>query len=152
MGRNAYNRGNAYESHPLWQLTFLNNIDKHRTIHVVVSPPRCGGVVGLQKPRDTSINVHAIGLPESPTEAEPYGQQAEMEIYSDIAAEGRTKVASWPMIPIDPNKKMYMRFKPNLDIAFDFTTGRRKSVYDLLGDLRNYLLSDVFPPLVRFLT
>ncbi len=154
-GLQPYHRGNAYESLPLWQLTFLNNIDKHRTIHVVGASMQ-GALLSVptrENPRDAWVNVKAIALPEWENETEPFRKSAQITIYDEIAAEGRTKVARWPMVPIDPRKKMYMNFKPNLDIAFDFATPLigGKSVYDTLGDLHNYLLSDVFPPLLRFL-
>jgi hypothetical protein len=142
-GLQPYHRGNAYESHPLWQLTLLNNIDKHRALHVVGAAM---SEASLPVGRPGSwVNVAGIGVPGN----KPHT----IQILGDIAAEGRTKVARWAMLPIDPSKEMHMGFAPVLDIAFDFSTPLvdGKSVYDTLGDLHNYLLSDVFPPLLPFL-
>ena len=142
-GLQPYHRGNQYESDPLWQLSFLTNIDKHRTIHVVGTVME-GATMPVGGP-NLPVNVAALGLAS--------GEPFMLEIKGDIAAEGRTKVARWPMIPIDPGKEMHMGFKPVLDIAFDFATplvgGKGTGI--TLGNLHDYLLSDVFPPLIPFL-
>ncbi len=142
-GLQPYNRGNTYDSHPLWQLTLLNNIDKHRSLHVV-GAAMSGASLPVGRP-GSWLNVAGMGIPGN--------EHHTIEIMGDIAAEGRTKVARWAMFPIDPSKEMHMGFAPVLDIAFDFATPLvgGGSIYDMLGDLHNYLLSDVFPPLMGFL-
>lgn len=143
-----YQRGASFEDDPLWRLGVLNNIDKHRTIHVVgiVSKGAVLPVAGPNLPRsEWPINVASIGFAN--------GRVSEIEIPGDVAAESRTKVARWAMSPIDPSKEMRMNFKPVLDIAFGADTPLvgGASVFETLGDLHNYILSDVVPPLLGFL-
>jgi hypothetical protein len=143
-----YKRGNAFEDDPLWRLGVLNNLDKHRAIHIVgmVMNGATLPVAGPNLPRsEWPINVAGIGFPD--------GRQSVIEISGEVAAESRTKVARWAMFPVDPSKPMRMNFKPVLDIAFDagIPLVGGASVYTTLGDLHNYVLSDVIPPLVGFL-
>jgi len=56
-----YHRGNAYDTDPLWRLSELNNIDKHRVLHIAqrimdgavlpVNGPRFRDTCGLQTSR-----------------------------------------------------------------------------------------------------
>jgi hypothetical protein len=147
-GSQPYQRGNAFEDDPLWRLGALNNIDKHRALHVTGMAMKGAGfpVNGPALPRsEWSTNVKAIGPPED--------RPSTIAIYSDIKAEGRTKVARWEMQPIDLSKPMHMNFKPMLDIAFDPATPLvgGESVSTTLAQLHNYILSDVITPLLGFL-
>lgn len=143
-----YQRGKAYDTDPLWILGALNNIDKHRALHVAarVMSGATMPVAGPNLPRSMwPRNVAAIGLPG--------GGPARIEVRGDIAAEGRTLVARWPMIPIDPSKKMHMGFRPVLDIVFEPATplvGEEGTVQTLEA-LYNHIVAYVLPPLVRFL-
>ncbi len=143
-----YHRGHSFEEDPLWRLGLLNNMDKHRTLHVVGMAMDGAGfpVNGPNLPRsDWSSNVAYMGLPD--------GREWKLEAFGGIASEGRTKVARWAMQPIDPSKQMHMNFKPVLDIAFDPRTPLvgGAPVFATLSDLHNYILSDVIPPLLSFL-
>lgn len=137
-GLQPYNRGN-FEEDPLWLLNALNVIDKHRTIHVA-------GVAfqGAELPPGRFTNLNGIGLP---------GEDVGISVLAGIATEGRTKVAEWTARPVDPSKEVHVGFIPRLDIAFDPSAPivADQSLYNTLGDLYNYLLSDVFPPLLPFL-
>ena len=137
-----YQRGNQYESDPLWLLSALNNIDKHRTLHVVGAAMN-GARMPLPE-AGIARNVSTIGFPD---------REWPLYIASEIAVEGRTKVARWPAFAIDPTKKMYVGFQPVLDIAFNFATPHvaGESVANTLGRLHDYVLTDVIPPLDRFL-
>lgn len=143
-----YHRGDAYSEDTLWVLTELNNVDKHRVLHVArramegASFPKNGPAL----PRDQwSTNVRAIGL-DPPREAT-------IKIGGEIAADGPTQVARWPMLPIDPSKPMHMNFRPVLDVLFAAGTPlvAEESVLDVLREINDHIVSRVLPPLVPFL-
>ena len=147
-GLQPYHRGNTFEDDPLWRLHELNRIDKHRLLHVATrvmggaTMPMAGPAIPkAQWPR----NVAAIKRAD--------GQPFQLEIKGDIAAEGRTLVARWPMLPIDPGKKMHMGLRPVLNIVFDTATPlvANLPVSDPLADVDNHIVNAVLPPLVGFL-
>lgn len=143
-----YKRGQAYDTDRLWQLNAVNNIDKHRRLHVVtrVMPGASLPVPGPNLPRAHGPrNVAAIGLASN----EPFT----IEVKGDIAAEGRTLVARWPMLPVDPSKKMHMGFRPVLDVVFDPATPLvgEESVGGTVRALHDHITANVVPPLARFL-
>jgi hypothetical protein len=143
-----YHRGDDYADDPLWKLGLLNNIDKHRVLHVAqrVVTGAMLPVNGPNLPRNMwSTNVAAIARAD--------GQPFMLEIGGDIAAEGRTRVARWPMLPIDPDKPMHMNFRPALDVVFDAGTPlvAEAPVLDVLREIDNHIVGRVLPPLVGFL-
>jgi hypothetical protein len=85
----------------------------------------------------------------SPVKSQPFA----IEIPGDIAAEGRTLVARWPMLPIDPNKPMHMNFRPALDIAFGADTPlvAETPILEVLREIHDHIVGRVIPPLVGFL-
>lgn len=143
-----YKRGQAYDTDPLWRLGELNNIDKHRVLHVAQRSMQGAAlpVNGPNLPQQLwSTNVAAIGRAD--------GQPFLLEIGGDIAAEGRTRVARWPMLPIDPKKPMHMNFRPTLDVVFapDTPLVAESPVLEVLREINDHIMSRVLPPLVGFL-
>lgn len=146
-GLQPYKRGHTYDTDPLWRLGVLNNIDKHRALHFTtrVISGATMPVAGPNLPRSQWPRNVSIGTSDNRSFA--------IEIKGDIAAEGRTLVARWPMFPIDPSKKMHMGFRPILDVAFGPETPLvgDAPVFNVLGDIHKHIVSDVLPPLVDFL-
>lgn len=143
-----YQRGQAYDTDPLWRLGELNNVDKHRVLHVAQRVMTGAGFPanGPALPRHLwSSNVAAIGRAD--------GQPFLLEIGGDIAAEGRTRVARWPMLPIDPSKPMHMNFRPTLDVVFEANTPlvAEAPVLEVLREINDHIVSRIGPPLVGFL-
>ena len=143
-----YHRAHAYDTDPLWRLGELNNVDKHRLLHVVqrVMTGAVLPVNGPNLPRHLwSMNVAAIGRAD--------GQPFVLDIRGNIAAEGRTLVARWPMLPIDPSKPMHMNFRPALDVVFESGTPlvAEAPILEVLQEINDYIVSRVLPPLVGFL-
>lgn len=142
-----YKRGQSYDADPLWRLGELNNIDKHRVLHVA-SRVMNGATMPMNGPalpvEEWSVNVRAIGTEKGPST---------IRIPGDIAAEGRTLVARWAMLPIDPRVPMYMNFRPVLDVVFasDAPLVADAPVRDVLREIREHIAGDVLPPLVGFL-
>jgi hypothetical protein len=146
-GLQPYHRGQAYETDTLWRLGHLNNIDKHRAIHVATRVMK-GATLPVNGPNLSKAdwsNVAAIGRADD----QPFA----LEIGGDFAAEGRTRVARWPMLPIDPSKKMHMNFKPVLGVTFANGTPLVGDdfVLDVLGEIHDHIMGAVLPPLERFL-
>jgi hypothetical protein len=134
-------------------LSELNNIDKHRVIHVAARV-MTGAAMPVAHPMPVvprssdyqgPFNVQAIARPD--------GKPFVIEIKSDIAAEGRTLVARWPMIPIDPSKPMYMGFRPVMDIAFEPSTPlvADRRVVEVMWEINEHIVANVLPPLTRFI-
>jgi hypothetical protein len=143
-----YQRGHAYETDPLWKLGELNNIDKHRVLHVArrVMNGATFPVNGPGLPRDQwSRNVRAIGRAD--------GQPSIIQIEGDIAAEGRTLVARWAMIPIDPRQPMHMNFRPALDVIFETDTPlvAEAPILEVLREIGDHIVGRVLPPLIGYL-
>lgn len=147
-GLQPYKRGNAYDADPLWILGELNNIDKHRVLHVAQRALEGAGmpVNGPNLPRELwSSNVRALGLAS--------GESFTIRTGGYIAAEGRTLVARWPMLPIDPDAPMHMNFRPALDVVFasDTPLTAEAPVLEVLREIDDHIMSRVLPPLVGFL-
>jgi hypothetical protein len=143
-----YHRGHAYDTDPLWRLGELNNVDKHRVLHVVqrVMTGAMLPINGPNLPQDLwSTNVAAIARAD--------GQPFVLDIKGDIAAEGRTLVARWPMLPIDPSKPMRMNFRPALDVVFEPGTPlvAEAPILEVLREINDHVVSRVLPPFVAFL-
>lgn len=143
-----YQRGDVFEDDPLWILSQLNNVDKHRALHVV-GASLAGVILSAVHPKipkaDWPRNVAYLGREDN----EPWV----LESKDVIAAKGRTKVARWAAVPIDASKPMRVGIKPNLDLVFVSGTplvGGR-SVAEVFRDLSNHLLHAVVPPLRGFL-
>jgi len=143
-----YKRGRAYSGDPLWILGELNNIDKHRVLHIAGSLMHGAlmPVNGPSLPRERwSTNVKAISRAD--------GQPFNIEIKGARAPEGRTLVARWPMLPINPGQPMHMNFQPALDVIFETDTplvGGRP-VSEILGEIHDHVAGNVVPPLVGYL-
>jgi hypothetical protein len=147
-GLQPYKRGQAYETDTLWRLGQVNNIDKHRALHVATRV-MTGATLPVNGPNlpksDWSTNVAAIGRADM--------QPFILEIGGGFAAKGRTRVARWPMLPIDPSKKMHMNFKPVLGVAFAVGTPlvSDQPVLAVLDEIRDHIMGAVVPPLEPFL-
>ncbi len=147
-GLQPYKRGQAYETDTLWRLGQLNNIDKHRALHVATRVMKGASfpVNGPNLPKSQwSRNVAAIGRADN--------KPATINIGGGFAAEGRTRVARWPMLPIDPSKEMHMNFKPVLGVTFATGTPLVGDdfVLDVLGEIHDHIMGAVLPRLERFL-
>jgi hypothetical protein len=147
-GLQPYKRGNAYSTDPIWWLGELNNIDKHRVLHVA-RWLMSGATMPVNGPAlpvgEWSTNVRAIGRAD--------GKPSTLEVKGAIAAEGQTLVARWPMLSIDPRLPMHMNFRPVLDVVFarDTPLVADAPIRDVLGEIRDHIVSDVLPPLKAFL-
>lgn len=139
-GLQPYKRGHAYDTDPLCVLGELNNVDKHRVLHVATRI-MSGAVLNRRR----MSNVRTMGL--------SYGQPFKLTIREGIAAEGRTLVARWPMTPIDPRQPMHMGFLPALNIVFDANTPlvAETPVSQVLGEIDNHIMSHVLPRLITYL-
>lgn len=131
-----YHRGKDFASDPLWVLHELSNIDKHRLLIVA----HCHSDAMLMEVDRFRTEGNTIIL------AEP------IHVYGGFI-EGETEVLSCQAIPADPNREMNVEFfRPLLDIAF-----KCGSVVDgigltsVLGKIHSYILTNVIPPLSRFL-
>jgi len=147
-GLQPYHRGHAYVLDPLWRLQELNRLDKHRLLHVVARIME-GATMPVAGPRLPKArwprNVAALGRAD--------GQPFILDIRGGTAPKGRTLVARWPMLPIDPRKKMHMGFRPVLNVIFDAATPLvgNTPVPDVLREVEKHVTSRVIPPLVGFL-
>lgn len=115
-----------YESHPLWVLHELNNIDKHRLPLVVTSSPEA---IGIMLPPDKLDFEHlTFDMP--------------------AAFEGRTTIFRYrPRNPVTP------QFTVDLDIAFGAgSPAPHEFVTWTLRRLRDFIELQVARPLRRFLT
>ncbi len=143
-----YHRGHAYADHPLWLLTTLNNVDKHRAIHLVGAVLDGVGlpVNGPALPRGRwSVNIAGYGIP---------GEVSRITVEGGpVEPDRRTKVVRCAPILTDPNKKMRMNLAPRLDVQFDTATPSigGESAMGVLGRLHDYVLTDVIVPLIGFL-
>jgi hypothetical protein len=136
-----YHRGQAFDQDPLWRLAVLNNIDKHRILHVTSRVMQ-----GAALPTWNSwVNVAYIGLPGD--------EVSTITVGGDFTPEGRTQVARWAAQPRDPQQEMRVGFSPVLNVIFDPATPLvgDQSVIDVLREIQEHIQRNVLPPLVGFL-
>lgn len=131
-GLQPYHRGNDFRSHPLWQLSELSNIDKHRLLHPVVY-----AFDGMVIRRDELRNIELHG---------------EFSV-SQGPVKNNKIVARYGASPIDPKEAMNMDFNPILGIAFsgDTPSVPHQEVVIVLNDILEYINIDVLPSLETFL-
>jgi hypothetical protein len=139
-GLQPYHRGQAYATHPLWRIHELNRIDKHRLLHSTA----------------TNQSGTQVRVPSAWSTAFQRGEIPSGAIESKGGEiKGRTEVAgwAWPIdapLPVDPAE---VGWGPALELTFDegvpLVGGER--VIATLGELYNYVVTDVLPPLVGFL-
>ena len=139
-GLQPYHRGEAYDTDPLWRLHELNRIDKHRVLHVVTRAME-GSLLDLAGAK----NLASLGTAD--------GSEWTLRSGGEIMPEGRALVARWAAVPIDPAKPMHVGFKPVLGVSFAPGTPlvADTPVLEVLGEIRDHIMSAVLPPLVGFL-
>jgi hypothetical protein len=126
-----YHRGHAFETDPLWVLATLNNIDKHRALHVLTRV-MSGATFPLSR-----VAMKLLG--------------GNVYVMGGIAAEGRTEVARWPAEITGPGQ-VQVGFRPRLDVVFDPSTPLVGGETLASGwDLYDYVVRDVVPKLAPFL-
>lgn len=127
-----YHSGNDFRNHPLWQLSELSNIDKHRLLHPVVY--HFGGVA-VNYDELSTIQLHG-----------------KLEV-SENAVEDDAIVLIYSASPVDPAQEMNVNFQPVLDIAFDESACvSRKNALKLLANIYKFAVNDVLGPLREFVT
>jgi hypothetical protein len=132
-GLQPYNRRNGFEDDPLWRLHTLNRLEKHRALHATVAHM---SQLGLPPEAGRAILVHGgafqiIGGP----------------------VKGRAEILRWhPDTALPPNQPR-LNVRPGLHIIFDPATPLigDENVLVALGRMHDYIVSDVLPPLARFL-
>jgi hypothetical protein len=135
-----YHRGDQYTGDPLWKLDLLNNIDKHRLVHVVAVEMQGMHIVAKSRWENiaNASTFRMVGVGGSTKRIE-----------------GRTEVMRWSdnRIPIDPSKEMRMNPSPEVDIVFDSTVPLvgGEPVVGELWEIDDHIVSHVLPPLVGFL-
>lgn len=130
-----YQRGNAYETHPLWVLYDLARVDRHRLLHIGTADTS-GGTVFTPH---TSRNLTGLG-------------PGVLHIYGGLV-EGRTQLIETGVFPIDPSREVYVDVEPVMDIAFGKGTpaAEAQSVIETLTGIYTYVVNDVVLPLAAFL-
>lgn len=130
-----YHRGKDFASHPLWVLHDLSNIDKHRLLLVA----NC---------HSTGV---ALDVDRFRTEGNAILLAGTINVHGGFI-EGETEVLNCRVAPADPNREMNMEFfQPLMDIGFkcgSIVDG--KGLTHVLADIHNYILTEVIPPLSRF--
>lgn len=128
-----YKRNDSFTDDPLWQLYELARINRHRILHPAVAT--FSGAAW--NPANTSNAAIGPG-----------------NIYSFGGfIEGRTKVASFPVRPIDTSQEVYVDLYPPIDIAFAKGTPvvAGEPMTKVLSEIYNYIVDGVLPPLQPFL-
>jgi hypothetical protein len=127
-----YHRGSQFESHPLWALHELSNIDKHRTL-----------LIGTLSNAATMLNPGVsfnYRLIEDVIQA--YG----------VLLEPEAVIIRYAAVPRDPSKEMHVEFGPLLEIVFNCGSSLdRKNTLKILFDTYNFVESEVIPRLSSFL-
>jgi hypothetical protein len=126
-----YNRGKDFEGDPLWRLMGLSNIDKHRLLHIATHYAN-GATLDLTK----SFNFNM-----GPGDFQTYGG----------IAKGKTVIARGPFSAVDRSRKMHVHFDAPLFIGFSDGPLAGTNVVDGLGEIYNYVLTEVIPPLEVYL-
>jgi hypothetical protein len=132
-GLQPYKRSNPFTDDPLWKLYELARFNRHRFLHPAVAA--FGGVAW--DPANTSNAQIGSGTIRS------YGG----------FIEGRTKVATFPVRPINPDEEVYVDLYPPIDIAFAKGTPvvAGESMAKILSEIYNHIVGEVIPLLRPFL-
>jgi hypothetical protein len=139
-----YHRGTDFRLHPLWQLQVLDNINKHRLLHVVAVS---GGTGIHAQTSDPTFDM----MKDWPFVA------GELAARHEVLRVGQTaNVGSFPLrTDIRPED---MKVKPQTmvvpvfdDVPIQTVHGNRPSVIQTLADAFNYIWTDVLPPLQTYL-
>jgi hypothetical protein len=128
-----YQRGYSFRRDPLWRLHDLNIADKHRLLHTVAGNFNRVGIYA-----DANAN---------------WKQRPGEWIVNAGALEGRTKVASMGLEPIDPTREMHVNAIAPIEVVFGSGTPlvQRHSVLEVLGDIYNHVSQVVIPALTPYL-
>ncbi len=120
-----YERGDYFESDPLWVLYNLSNIDKHRRLHLVML------AIPTSKVGGSNVRIsQALSFDDTPIE-----HSAELASYT----------------PVNPSRKMEMQFRLEISVAFCEGPAYAEAVVGTLSKIRDYILTRVIPPLRPFL-
>jgi hypothetical protein len=137
-GLQPNHRGKAFGEDPLWRLHELNRLDKHRLLHVIAAVSE-----GMTWTPSEAVNIAEMKGP---------GYITPLDASLD---EGRVQVARWTLqpIPIVPGREMRVNFFPTIHVRFDSATPLvgGAAVLGILGEVRDYIVSEVLPPLAFFL-
>jgi hypothetical protein len=130
-GLQPHTRGQAYGSDPLWVLHRLNNVDKHRHLHVTVIKP---GDLGYLPSSSGHTGGHIANK-------------------GDEALEGRTEIASYLLFDAETGERVKVDFGYRFRVAFAKGTpwADGADVLDTLHAIRDHILTCIVPPLRPFL-
>jgi hypothetical protein len=127
-----YQRGKGFDSHPLWWLYELANIDKHRLLLTAAL-----NQLGATFAPNQCINVDVKSL--------------KIDVHGGELKD-QTEIVTYHVLPIDPCREMYVDFHPAINVAFK--CGSRvdgKDVIVTIGEILNYIVGYIVNPLVKFL-
>lgn len=127
-----YQRGASFIDDPLWKLHELSRLNRHRFLH-----PAIAAFSGAVFDYFNSSNARM-------------GPQ--IHIHGGIV-EGRTEVVRFGIEPVDPRQKVYVDFKPQLEIAFPEGTPvvSGKYIPEVLSEIYNHIVTVVVPRLSVYL-
>jgi hypothetical protein len=140
-GLQPYNRGQAYDTHPLWCIHELHRIDKHRVLHAVAGFSEGPAL----KVTPTSAPAFSKALAEG-------GFRGILDVaHGDI--DGRTYVGAWPAGSTPEGKQTSAAWSPRIQLTFEESLPLvgGQPILETLSDLYNYVVTDVLPPLIGFL-
>ena len=132
QGLQPYQQGNDFESHPLWALQELSNVDKHRTLLVGT----LNNVATALLP-DRSFNFRFIG--------------DVIQVYGTLL-KPEAVIIRYNAVPINPSQKMRVEFSPMLNIVFECGSSvDGKNTLEILSDIADFIELQVIPQLSKFL-
>jgi hypothetical protein len=136
-----YYRGNAYDTDPLWRIHELNRIDKHRSLHAAV-----GFSGGPQ------LHVEPTDGPDFQRALSEGGFRGILDVRHGNV-DGRTQIGAWPAGSTPEGKKLSAALGPRLTFTFEESVPLvgGEDVIEVLVALYNYVVTDVFPPLIGYL-
>lgn len=127
-----FQRGPKFASHPLWKLTTLSNIDKHRVVHLVTTAS-----MGVQ------FKVEKVPLPKTVPEI-----WRNLHVYSEGLVTQDTPIGKIEFQP-GMEETGYLTWRPTFYISREDAVG--EDVTKLLDDIYGYITTDVVPPLEPYL-
>lgn len=128
-----YHRGYSFRRDPLWRLQELNIMDKHRLLFTTAAVFN-----GITVVRDEKAN-----WKELPGQWESHAGPLE----------GRTKVASLRIEPLDPSREMHVDAIAPIHVVFGAGTKmvQWSDVIEVLGEIYNHVSQRVVPALTPYL-
>lgn len=123
-GVQPYHRGSNFKKHPLWQLQYLSNVDKHRVLHI--------GAAYAASYTVTACTVSGV-----------FDNQPGIVTQDTIVAHLGS------VTPIDPSASTEMQVVPNMTVAFADGELCNHFVVDTLASIVQFVGQDVLTPLTQ---